>query len=428
MTEEYFRIGPESFRRGAALFGTPFYLYDEQSIRSRCAEALAVSNPFGLCVRYSIKANPSRAVIQLTRQAGLSFDASSINEVRRLVAAKIAPDRILLTGREVPVGSDGDDLERLLPSGLLFCAGSLRQVAWAAPIAGRLSAPLYLRIHLSKGNGESASRNTGGPYASFGIAASDLEAARKRAARYGARIVGLHAHTGSGGDPALWSDHIDTLLEAATRFADVTVVNLGGGFKVARAPGERETDIAEVGDVLHDKLTDFYQRTGRKLRVEIEPGTFIVAKSGYLVTRIIDTKRIGKSRFLVTDAGMNANLRPALYNATHPMAIIGSTEGRSVDRRPKLPQLVVGPCCETGDTQCETDAEGRIIPRLLPQGRVGDLLVVGGCGAYCASMSPSSYNSQLMLPEALLRTDGSLLVIRNRQTLAQSVENEVGLP
>ena len=139
------------------------------------------------------------------------------------------------------------------------------------------------------------------------------------------------------------------------------------------------------------------------------------------------------NRFLVVDGGMEANARPLIYGSRHPIHIVSrkgdllSSEGNLNGlRRDDDLRVVVGRCCESGDSQT-LDEHGRIAPRLMAEPGVGDLLVIGGCGAYCSSMAPFNYNSHVQSPEVLLRPDGEFVLIRRTQTLAQMVENEIGL-
>jgi diaminopimelate decarboxylase len=124
-------------------------------------------------------------------------------------------------------------------------------------------------------------------------------------------------------------------------------------------------------------------------------------------------------RFLKLDTGMTEILRPSLYGAQHPISIIGK------ESNPREPVIVVGHCCESGDilTPASGDPEA-LLPRLLPETSVGDLVEIGGAGAYCASMSAKNYNSFLEAPEVLLSSDGKFHLIRKRQSLDQILENE----
>jgi diaminopimelate decarboxylase len=198
-------------------------------------------------------------------------------------------------------------------------------------------------------------------------------------------------------------------------------VSLGGGFKVARVAEEQSTDLVEVGTAVREAFVDFQRRTGRALRLEIEPGTYLVANAGIVVATCIDVVDTGAEGYLFAklDAGMTEVTRPALYGAQHPIAVLA-------DDRPAARVVFVGPCCESGDilTPAPGDPEA-LAPREVPRPRIGDLVLIGGTGAYCAAMSTANYNSYGAAPEVLREGEGRLRLVRRRQTLEQLLANEV---
>jgi diaminopimelate decarboxylase len=419
----------------AAEHGTPLYVYDADSITARCRELLAMPNAFGLGVRYAMKANSNRAVLQLVAGEGLDIDARRLNEVRRAIAAGIAPDRIMLTTQEVPGDADRRELEALMLEGLRYNACSLRQLDLVSEFAATHALPLSIRVHPGSGAGESATRNTGSKYSCFGIHLTVLRDALALADGRGVAVDQVHVHIGSGGDPQAWRENIDRELGLVGEFfPTVERVSLGGGFKVARMPGETAADIVDLGEYARCRFEEFHQRTGRKLTMEVEPGTYVVANSGYLATRVIDLKSTGEDGFdfILVDGGMEVNTRPLLYGSSHPFYIL-SPDGRMVSSEFAIAecagakeQVVVGRCCESGDSQT-LDEHGHIAPRAMGIPEVGDLVVVGGCGAYCSTMSPFNYNSHPQASEVLSFANGSSKVVRARQPLEQVWQNEAGL-
>jgi len=419
----------------AALVGTPLYLYDEATILGRCAELLAMPNAFGLHVGYAMKANSSRAILELVAVAGLGIDASSLNEVRRAVRAGIPLARVMLTTQEVPAGADRVELEGLMAEGLRYNACSLLQLERVAEFAAARGLPIALRVNPGAGSGQSVTRNTGDKYSSFGIHPTEHARAAELARARGVRVDTVHVHIGSGGDPESWRANIDRMLEITERhFPDATALNLGGGFKEARMPDERPADVRALGLHARHRFEVFAARTSRRLLMVVEPGTYVVANAGYLVTTVIDRKSSGPDGFdfVVCDGGMESSTRPLLYGSRHPFYVVSaagrlrSSEFAADPREPLAPRVVVGPCCESGDSQT-LDERGHVVPRPMADAAVGDLLVVGGAGAYVSNMSLAGYNSHPRAPEVLLRRDGSLRVIRARQTLEELVANELAL-
>ncbi|MDL2288487.1 diaminopimelate decarboxylase [Oscillospiraceae bacterium OttesenSCG-928-F05] len=414
----------------AEAFGTPVYLYDETLIAERCREVLAMPNAYGIGVRYAMKANSSRALLKIIRKAGLAFDASSLNEVRRAHASGIAYSEIMLTTQEVPLGADRADLEAMIDQGLKYNVCSLRQLELIGDFAAAKGHRLSMRIHPGVGAGESATRNTGDDYSCFGVHLSNLGEALRLAGEKGLIFRCVHVHIGSGGDPAVWRENIDRELEIVEKyFPEAQSVSLGGGLKEARMPDERAADVAALGLYAKARFEDFYARTGRKLTMEIEPGTYIMANAGYIVTRVMDKKQTGGGlNFVLTDGGMETNARPLLYGSRHPFYVVSQAGELLSSDFSEIPgeyrAAVVGRCCESGDAQCLTE-DGLSVQRPMAEPNCGDYVVIGGAGAYCASMSLMNYNSHVQAPEVLLAGTGNLRQIRRRQTLEQVMENEM---
>jgi diaminopimelate decarboxylase len=413
-------------------YGTPCYLYDETFIAEKCRQALSMPNAYGLHVRYAMKANPNRTLLQIIAREGLSIDASSLNEAKRAEMAGIAPEQIMLTTQEVPEGDNRCELEQLMLRGMKYNVCSLRQLYLIGNFARENKIDLTIRVHPGIGSGESASRNTGDDYSCFGIHLTDIEKALKYASDNSIKFTQVHVHIGSGGDPELWRQNIDLELGFIEKyFPDAETVSFGGGLKEARMPHEKAADINALGLYAKQQIESFYQKTGRKLLMEIEPGTFIAANMGYVVTTVRDKKRTGDSGlcFAIVDGGMIMNARPLLYGSQHPFYIIskdGCLLSSEFDMSAGVVRdmMVVGTCCESGDSLC-LDSHANSAPRKIAEPEIGDLVVIGGAGAYCAAMTPFNYNSHLQAPEVLLTRDSQLQLIRKRQTLDQIVMNEL---
>ncbi len=427
-------LTPGLIARAANEYATPLYLYDADFVVKRCKQVLGMPNAYGLHASYAMKANSSRALLQTIASTGFGIDASSLNEVRRARLAGIDAARITLTTQEVPVGAERAELEALMDQGLLYNACSLLQLELILEVATRGGRGLSLRVNPGKGSGESVTRNTGDKYSSFGVHMDQLPAAVKLAAARGVKLRQVHVHIGSGGDPAAWQENIVRILEITEQyFPDADTVNLGGGFKEARMPDETPADVLALGAYAKGRFEDFAARTGRKLKMAVEPGTFLVANAGYLLTTVVDKKSSGPDgfEFLLLDGGMETNTRPLLYGSRHPFYVV-SQDGKllssefDADVSALKSRVLCGRCCESGDSQT-LDETGAIVPRPMADPEIGDFVVIGGAGAYCASMSLSNYNSNLAPAEVLVSEGGTLTLIRSRQCLEQVVANELGL-
>lgn len=171
-------------------------------------------------------------------------------------------------------------------------------------------------------------------------------------------------------------------LDICRHFPDVAVLNLGGGYKVARMPDEDSTSLQTIGAAVKQKLEAFAKETGRKLHLEIEPGTFLVARAGVLVSSVQDIVSTGADghQFLKLDTGMTEMLRPQMYGAQHSMRVIQRDPGNKLEG--ELPYVVVGHCCESGDIFTPKRKEPDVVAeRILPKASVGDLLIVEAAGA-----------------------------------------------
>jgi diaminopimelate decarboxylase len=418
MTEDIFSplMTPAQANLVREKFGTPCYVYSEAVLRRRAAEALAFPAPFGLKVRYAVKANTNAAILRILESMGVAFDASSGYEAERLLLAGIRAEDISLSTQELPA-----NFVELVKKGIRFNACSAHQLeAYGKAFPGT---SLSLRVNPGLGSGATQRTNVGGPSSSFGIWYEQLPQMLEICRTYKLRIEVLHSHIGSGADPDVWARVARLNLETVRKLPDVHTIDMGGGFKIARVPGEKQTDLKKAGKPVAEAFEAFAAETGRKLKLEIEPGTYIAAQMGAVVATIQDIVSTGADgyHFLKLDTGMTDVLRPSLYGSQHTLRVYPKKDtGRAKS------YLVVGHCCESGDilTPAPGDSEG-LKTRDLPEAAIGDLCVIEGAGAYCSSMPAKNYNSFPEAPEALLKSDGTLALIRRRQTLRQIVENEV---
>jgi diaminopimelate decarboxylase len=361
---------------------TPLYVYSGQKLRTHAKAMLGIPAPYGLTVRFAMKSNPYEPILGVFKDADIKIDASSGYEADQAIAAGYAPEDILLTSQQL-----AHNFEKLKKQGVQFNATSLRQLeAYGKAFPGTA---VSVRINPGIGSGHSLKVNVGGPTSSFGIWHEYIPQLKKIADQYKLTIIRVHTHIGSGADPAVWQEVIRVSLEIVKNFPDATIINLGGGFKIARVAEEQEANMAEIGKKLAQELTHFYESTGRKLHLEVEPGTFLVANAGILLAKVDDIVDTGEDgyTFLKLNTGMNDILRPSLYGAQHPIAIMReSTETEDY--------VVVGHNCESGDLLSPAPGEPEVLrTRTLPKAEIGDIVLIGGAGAYCAAMSAKGYNS-----------------------------------
>ena len=394
-------------------FGTPCYVYDRARLEAAARRALAFPAPFGFTLRYAMKANPSRGVLDVFRALGLHVDASSDHEVARAIRAGYPPQAIQLTS-QMPSRL----LAEHLAAGVLFNACSLHQLE----IVGRVAPGREISVRMNPGLGSGSAKrtNTGGPASSFGIWHDYLEDVKTIAKRHELTIGRLHTHIGSGTDPEVWKRVTRMTLDLAARLPDVRIVNLGGGLKIGRMPGEPSVDLDDVGAHVRNELLAFRDRDGRSLHLELEPGTYLVANAGYVVATVVDVVDTGRDGYLFAklDTGMTEVTRPSLYGAQHPIDVLA-------DGRDEVDTVFVGPCCESGDILTPAPGDPEMLgPRRGPRPSIGDLVVIGGAGAYCAAMATVNYNSYPQAPEVMREPDGTLRLLRRRERLEEIWRNE----
>jgi diaminopimelate decarboxylase len=365
--------------------GTPLYVYDLSAIQERARQLRSFSMPYGLTVRYAMKANPS--IIRLLASEGLQFDASSSYEVERLLKLGVPGKHISLSSQQ-----PAHNLSVLQSEGVACIATSMHQLHLLAAYESHAQA-IGLRINPGMGSGHNNRLTTGGHAASFGLWHEHLAEALIFAQQNHIVINRLQIHVGTGGDPSKWGEIFDAALSIAARMPDVVSLDIGGGYKIAYTDGDTEADMEEICAIFGQKLSAFANKTGRRLHLEIEPGRWLVAHHGYLLTEIVDIVDTGSDgyTFLRTNTGMNDFMRPAMYGAQHRMHVLNTNSEQAR-------YIVVGHCCETGDilTPAPHDPES-ILPRTFNKANIGDILVIDDAGAYCAAMSTKGYNA---FPEA----------------------------
>lgn len=397
-------------------FQTPVFVYDEKTLRSQAQKALDFPNPYGLTVRFAMKACPNAAILQLFYSMGLNFDASSGFEVERAMRAGIPASAMSLSSQELPA-----NFKDLIDKGIEFNACSLHQL----DTFGQLfpGGSCGVRFNPGKGSGGTGKTNVGGPSSSFGIWFELLPEVKAIVKKHNLTVKRIHTHIGSGSDPVVWQSVAGDSLALVGEFPTATTLNLGGGYKVGRMSYEKaaSTDMQKVGEPVKAAFENFAKKDGRKLKLEIEPGTFLVANAGALLTTVRDVVTTGAEghTFVKLDAGMTEVLRPSLYGAQHP--IVNLAEGGETAN-----YVIVGHCCESGDLfSCAPGDPEALQPRKLNKVSIGDLVTIEGAGAYCAGMSTKNYNSFPEAPEVMVDEGGRPHLIRRRQPLEQIYANEV---
>jgi diaminopimelate decarboxylase len=396
----------------ARQFGTPTFVYDAATILSRLGDLAA----FDL-VRYSQKACSNLAILDLLRSHGALIDAVSAAEIRRAIAAGYStqgsPPPIVYTADIF----DAEALDLCVREQVHVNCGSpdmIDQLGALAP--GR---EITLRINPGFGHGHSRKTNTGGEQSKHGIWHRQLPDCLARARRRGLKLTGLHMHIGSGTDLEHLSQVCAAMEQAAAQAGpDLASISAGGGLPVVYRPGDEYVDLPAYFALWDAARRRIQEGLGHPISLEIEPGRYVVAESGYLVTEIRAVKRQAENTFYLLDAGFNNLGRPMLYGAYHHMSIVPADGDTN---RPEQEVIVGGPLCESGDIFTQQEG-GLVLSRRLPRAAVGELLVIECAGAYGFVMG-SNYNSRPLAAEVLIQ-DGQAHLIRRRQTFEDLIRGE----
>ncbi|QEY61604.1 diaminopimelate decarboxylase [Metapseudomonas lalkuanensis] len=394
--------------------GTPLWCYDAAVIRERIAQLKGFD-----VIRFAQKACSNLSILRLMREEGVQVDAVSLGEIERALLAgyspKGEPAGVVLTCDLL----DRPTLQRAVELGIEVNVGSidmLTQLGQASP-----GHRVWLRINPGFGHGHSQKTNTGGENSKHGIWHSQLDAAMAVIRDYGLVLVGLHMHIGSGVDYSHLEEVCGAMVGAVRELgSDLEAISAGGGLSIPYRDGDPVVDIPRYAELWNQARREVEGIVGHPVRLELEPGRFLVAESGCLLSEVRAVKDVGNNHFILVDAGFNDLMRPSMYGSFHGMSLLDAAGNPST--APQRQTVVAGPLCESGDVFTQHDG-GLVAPRALPAAQVGDLLLIHDTGAYGASMS-SNYNSRPLLPEVLVDGD-DVRLIRRRQPLADLLALEL---
>ena len=398
----------------AQQFGTPTYVYDAASIVERINDLKQFD-----VIRFAQKACSNIAILNLCRQNGVVVDAVSGGEIHRAQKAGYKPGNVehpeIVYTADV---FDRDTLDLVVKLKIPVNCGSpdmIDQLGEKAP-----GSSITLRINPGFGHGHSQKTNTGGEQSKHGIWHEQLDDCVARAAKAKIKITGIHMHIGSGTDLHHLSQVCGSMEKVVEKIgASVDTISAGGGLPIPYNTKQSYVDLDQYFQLWDASRKRLEGKLGHKLTLEIEPGRYLVAESGYLVSEVRTVKKMGNNTFYLLDAGFNNLARPILYGSYHPMSLAPVSGATSL---PELDVVVGGPLCESGDIFTQEEG-GFVCTRKLPQAKVGDYLVLERAGAYGFVMA-SNYNSKPLAAEVLIQ-NGKPHLIRARQTFEDITRGEV---
>jgi len=411
-------FNPNTLRDITQQFSTPIWIYDAATIRQKIQQLREFD-----VIRFAQKACSNTHILRLMREEGVMVDAVSAGEIERSLAAGYSnsenPESIVFTADLI----DHETLELVVQHAIPVNVGSMDMLHRIAEVAPHH--PVWLRVNPGFGHGHSEKTNTGGPNSKHGISLEDLPQTVALIQQYGLDLIGIHMHIGSGSDLEHLSQACQAMVEVVT-FAnvDIRAISAGGGLPTPYSKNDSELDTNTFFYLWDEARKKIEAHLGHAIKLEVEPGRFLVANAGALVSEIHCLKSTAQHHFVLVDAGFNDLLRPSMYGSYHNIEVVHQVINpqHASTLSDELEYAVAGPLCESGDVFTQ-DANGVICHQTLDHPRVGDLLVFNDVGAYGASMS-SNYNSRPLAPEVLI-DQGQCRLIRKRQVINDLLALEV---
>jgi diaminopimelate decarboxylase len=393
-------INPEDI---ASKYGTPTYVYNEETIRKCMREVANVITKYPYRANYSMKANSNLTILKMALEEGLNADAMSEGEMRLLIKAGFPSDRIFF----VPNNVDKSELQFAIDHDIMVSLDSLDQLDLFGSLnpGGKCS----VRINPGVGAGHHEKVVTAGKKTKFGVAEEDVDKIFEIAKKHNLKIAEINQHVGSQYlDPEPFLQAVENFLRIADKFDDLEYIDFGGGYGIPyhKLDDEARFDMASFTERFTALLDVYVEKHKDNIPLfKSEPGRYCVAEGGVILGRVHATKQNAGKKYAGTDIGMNVLARPTLYDSYHDIEVLHN--GKAVSRDTLEEVSVTGNICESGDLLCKE--------RPLAHIETGDLVCVLDAGAYGYSMS-SSYNTRPRAAEVLITKDGKDKLIRRRET------------
>ena len=388
--------------------GSPFYCYSSKILESKYSELTDAFKEEDLLVCFSLKANSNQSIIKTFSSLGSGADVVSIGELKRALKAKIPPNKIVFSG----VGKNTDEIIFAIKNKILMInvesISELKQISTQAANLNMI-APISLRVNPDIEAGGNEKISTGKKQDKFGISIKEAIDVYELAANIdNIEIKGLDVHIGSQiNELEPFEKTFDSIFETITKLKDknidIDIIDIGGGIGI-NYTDEKALNIKDYAAVVSKKLGPLNKK------IIIEPGRFLTAESGILVTKIIYIKENESKKFAIVDAAMNDFIRPSLYGSLHnALPIIEDDKERPIESYD-----VVGPICETGDFFIKDFKTSQFLE--------GNLLAITNVGAYGSVLS-SNYNSRPSIAEIIIKGD-NYSIIKKRQNIEEIIDQD----
>ena len=397
-------LSPTTLLNIANEYGTPLYVYDAKCIEHQYKLLAHTFRRSDTRIFYACKALTNINILQIILRMGGGIDCVSINEVRLALKAGFEPSQIIFTPNSVSLAEyiEATDLQLNINIDNLSILEE-----FGNHFGGTYPVIIRLNPHIMAGGNIKIS--TGHIYSKFGIYIAQAEEIKSIISSTGIQIKGLHIHTGSEiKDIDVYIKGLELVLELAKDFPTVTVIDLGGGFKVPYKKDELGTDMEALGEKVAEAFSKYKDETGRTFQLWFEPGKFLVSQCGYFLVKANVLKHSPARSFVGVNSGFNHLIRPMFYDAYHLITNLSNPQGELNTYN------VVGNICET-----DTFAWDRELNEVRPN----DILLFNNAGAYGFEMS-SRFNSRLRPAEILVEGETHKL-IRRRETFDDLIEGMI---
>ena len=395
-------------------FETPVYVYSQERLEAAADDFLAFPSAFWHSVRYAMKANANKNILKIFQNKWILLDCSSEFEAYRALNAWYDAAKLQISGQETP-----RNLVDLLEKWVFIVATSLKQIEEIWKI--KPWANIWVRLNPWMWSWAFKAISTWGETSAFGIWHEYISEIKNCAKKYDLSITKVHIHIGSENTPESWTDSANIWLDFVREFEDVEILDLGWGFKKAIMSYEQDANLQEIWKSVTKTFEKFYEQTGRKIHLELEPGKYMVINACSVIAKVDDIVDTGENgfTFIRTNTGMTEMPRVPMYGVQQPIIVVNES---------KIFQdyVVVWHCCESWDiltTKLYNQEEIETIS--LPKVSIWDPIIIEGTWAYNASMSMKNYNSFPEAGELLMKNDGEIVEIRKRQNLEDIWRNEI---
>ncbi|MFT8229729.1 MAG: diaminopimelate decarboxylase [Enterobacterales bacterium] len=371
-------------------------------------------------IRYAQKACSNIHILRLMKSNKVKVDAVSIGEIERALLAGFNP---YINNNDIIFTADLLDeytLKRIIELNIPINVGSINMLSQIGKHKSNYN--IWLRINPGFGYGHSKKTNTGGENSKHGIWHEELSEAISCIKYFNLNLVGIHMHIGSGVN----YNHLSKVCNEMIKHVvfckkNILYISAGGGLSTPYTKEDTKINVNNYFNLWNNARNIISDYLGYKVNLEIEPGRFLVAESGVLVSQVKAIKSNKNRHFILVDVGFNDLIRPVMYGSYHHISLLPH-DGRNLKNYELINTVIGGPLCESGDIFTQS-SYGDIITRLLPPASIGDYIIFHDTGAYGSSMS-SNYNSRPLLPEVLC-INGKDYQIRQRQTLKQLFDLEL---